>query len=391
MATNNTRRDKPATTNKLVSYFLHHIQSLVFSLGKIYKAPTTTIMTVAVIGITLSLPSGFYLFVKNIEAMSGDLSSSTQITLYLNLKTTEKNARKLGRKLGDRETIQNTEFVSRDTALQAFRQNSGFGKSIDTLSSNPLPHTIIVEPDSDSDKFEIKNLLNSLQSLSEVEIAKLDTEWLERLFTILEIAKRAVAIITLLFAFAVLLIIGNTIRLDIQNRYQEIIVTKLIGATNAFIRRPFLYGGLWYGLFGGIISWLIVELGYLAISGPLGRLNLLYQSEFDVVTFSFQDFIILITSSTLLGLTGSWIAVAKHLNQTERTLSRKVKKVTDLSLASFMRLLKLHQASESLIYSNKPINLISDALGFSDDAAFRRTFKKVSLYTPSEYRLEFQR
>lgn len=319
MARNNTRRNRPETSNKLVAYFLHHLQSLVFSLGKIYNAPTTTIMTVAVIGITLSLPSGFYLFLKNIEAMSGDLSSSTQITLYLDLQTSEETARKLSKTLVNKETIQETEFISRDRALQTFRESSGFGKSIDTLSSNPLPHTIIVIPESKSNRFEIKNLLNSLEALPEVKIAKLDTEWLERLFTILEIAKRAVGIITLLFAFAVLLIIGNTIRLDIQNRYQEIIVTKLIGATNAFIRRPFLYGGLWYGLFGGIISWLIVELGYLAISGPLERLNLLYQAELDIVTFSFQDFIILITSSTLLGLTGSWIAVAKHLNQIEPT------------------------------------------------------------------------
>ena len=319
MATNNTRLDRPETANKLIAYFLHHLQSLVFSLGKIYKAPTTTIMTVAVIGITLSLPSGFYLFLKNIEAMSGDLSSSTQITLYLDLKTSQEAARKLSKKLTSREAIQETEFITRDTALKAFRESSGFGKSIDTLSNNPLPHTIIVIPRSDRDKFQLKNLLNSLQSLPEVKIAKLDTEWLERLFTILEIAKRAVGIITLLFAFAVLLIIGNTIRLDIQNRYQEIIVTKLIGATNAFIRRPFLYGGIWYGLFGGIISWLIVELGYLAISGPLGRLNQLYQAELDIVTFSFQDFIILITSSTLLGLAGSWVAVAKHLNQIEPT------------------------------------------------------------------------
>ena len=129
---------------------------------------------------------------------------------------------------------------------------SGFGKSIDTLAGNPLPHTIIVEPIETADTFAIKNLLNALQARPEVDIAKLDTEWLERLYTILEIAKRSVGIITILFAFAVLLIIGNTIRLDIQNRYQEIVVTKLIGATNAFIRRPFLYGGLWYGLLGGI-------------------------------------------------------------------------------------------------------------------------------------------
>ncbi len=317
MATSNVRRRRPATTNKISSYLLHHLQSLLFSLGKIYAAPTTTIMTVAVIGITLSLPGGFYLFVKNIDAISGDFRSSSQISLYLDLKLDEQRARAVEQEIGALPEVLSTRFISRDVSLEEFRQQSGFGKSIDTLSSNPLPHTIIVEPREQADSFAARNLLNRLQSMPEVEIAKLDTEWLERLYTILEIARRAVAIITLLFACAVLLIIGNTIRLDIQNRYQEIIVTKLIGATDAFIRRPFLYGGVWYGLLGGILSWLIVEIGYLAISGPLERLNLLYQSGFSLITFSVLDFIILITSSTLLGLAGSWIAVARHLNQIE--------------------------------------------------------------------------
>ena len=318
MAGSNVRRDQPATSNRISAYLLHHLKSLLFSLDKIYQAPTTTIMTVAVIGITLSLPGGFYLFLKNIDAISGDFRSSSQIGLYLDLDISEKQARALEKQIAKMEYVASTRFISRESSLEEFRQNSGFGKSIDTLSSNPLPHTIIVEP-VEGDTFTVRNLLNSLQALPEVEIAKLDTEWLERLYTIIEIAKRSVIIITILFAFAVLLIIGNTIRLDIQNRYQEIIVTKLIGATDAFIRRPFLYGGVWYGLLGGIISWLIVEIGYLAIAGPLERLNLLYQSDMNLITFSFHDFIILITSSTLLGLAGSWIAVARHLNQIEPT------------------------------------------------------------------------
>ena len=319
MASSNIRRDKPATSNQVLAYLMHHFQTLIFSLGKIYAAPTTTIMTVAVIGITLSLPGGFYLFLKNVDAMSGDFRSTTQITLYLDLKVKEKDARKLQNEIELMAEVADTDFVSRHDALESFRQSSGFGKSIDTLSSNPLPHTIIVEPDPNADTFSVKNLLNALQALPEVEIAKLDTEWLERLYTILEIARRSVAIITLLFACAVLLIIGNTIRLDIQNRYQEIIVTKLIGATNAFIRRPFLYGGVWYGLLGGLTSWVIVEIGFLAISGPLNRLNLLYQADLVIVTFSLHDFFILLLSSTLLGLAGSWIAVARHLNQIEPT------------------------------------------------------------------------
>lgn len=318
MAGSNVRRDRPATSNRISAYFLHHLKSLLFSLDKIYQAPTTTIMTVAVIGITLSLPGGFYLFLKNIDAISGDFRSSSQISLYLGLDVSDKKARALEKQITEMADVTSTRFISRESSLEEFRQNSGFGKSIDTLSSNPLPHTIIVEP-VEGDTFMVRNLLNTLEAMPEVDIAKLDTEWLERLYTIIEIAKRSVIIVTILFAFAVLLIIGNTIRLDIQNRYQEIIVTKLIGATDAFIRRPFLYGGIWYGLLGGIISWLIVEIGYLAIAGPLDRLNLLYQSDMNLITFSFHDFIILITSSTLLGLAGSWIAVARHLNQIEPT------------------------------------------------------------------------
>ncbi len=317
MATSNRRRRRPGSGIHLSAYLAHHLQSLIFSLGKIYQAPATTLMTVAVIGITLSLPGGFYLFLKNIEAMSGDLRSSSQISLFLDLGVDENRARSLDEQIAAMPDVESTRFISREVSLQEFRQDSGFGKSIDTLSSNPLPHTIVVEPQLEIDRFRVRNLLGELQALPEVDIAKLDTEWLERLYTILEIAQRGVAIITALFAIAVLLVIGNTIRLDIQNRYQEIIVTKLIGATDAFIRRPFLYGGVWYGLFGGLLSWLIVELGYLAISGPLQRLNLMYQSEHQLITFSLHDFFILLTSSTLLGLAGSWIAVARHLKQIE--------------------------------------------------------------------------
>ena len=316
MARNKRIRRGPATSNRVAAWLLHHLQSLVFSLGKIYQAPATTIMTVAVIGITLSLPGGFYLLLKNVTAMAGDLRSSTQISLYLDLGTSEARARDLGGEIEALAEVESTRFIPRDQALEQFRENSGFGKSIDTLSSNPLPHTLVVQP-VDGDRFMLRNLVNRLEAMPEVEIARLDTEWLERLFTILEIARRGVVLITALFACAVLLIIGNTIRLDIQNRYQEIIVTKLIGATDAFIRRPFLYGGVWYGLFGGILSWLIVEIGYLAISGPLQRLNLLYDSQLTLMTFSLQDFAILLSSSTVLGLAGSWIAVARHLSQIE--------------------------------------------------------------------------
>lgn len=313
----NRHQHRPNAINRLSAWLLHHVQSLVFSLGKAYRSPSSTLMTVAVIGITLTLPSGFYLLLKNIQNISGDLRSSTQITLYLNMDLSMEQAQQFNHRLTARNDIADTLFIARDQALEDFRKHSGFGKSLDQLSDNPLPHTIIVQPVQHIDTLSIKTLLSKLEAFPEVAIAKLDTEWLERLLTIVEIAKRSVIIISLLFSFAVLLIIGNTIRLDIQNRYQEIIVTKLIGATNAFIRRPFLYSGVWYGLFGGILSWLIVELSIIAISGPFSSLNLLYQSQYNLITFGVSDFLVITGCSTLLGLAGSWLAVARHLNDIE--------------------------------------------------------------------------
>lgn len=303
--------------SRVRGWLLHHLQSLVFSLGKIYRNPASTLMTIAVIAITLTLPGGFYLFLKNLENISGDFRSTTQITLYLQLDLDLAGARQFDQSLGKNPLIADTRFVSREQALQEFKQYSGFGESIQQLEQNPLPHTIIVQPVVDIDPLTIKTLLAQLRSAEQVDIAKLDTEWLERLYTIIDMAKRSVIIISLLFSFAILLTIGNTIRLDIQNRYQEIVVTKLIGATDAFIRRPFLYGGIWYGLFGGILSWVLVELSALALSGPFARLNQLYSADFQLVTFSFSDFMILVATSTLLGLAGSWLAVARHLNQIE--------------------------------------------------------------------------
>lgn len=308
---------RPSVLNRLSAWWLHHLQSLIFSLGKAWRSPASTLMTIAVIGITLTLPSGFYLLLKNIQTLSGDLNSSTQITLYLKMDQDLKQAQQLNRMLKGDNDILSTTLITRKQALQDFRQQSGFGSSLDQLDSNPLPHSIVVQPRPALDTLRIKTLQARLATLPQVDIAQLDTEWLERLFTLIQIAQRIVIIISLLFSIAVLLIIGNTIRLDIQNRYQEIIVTKLIGATNAFIRRPFLYSGIWYGLFGGILSWLIIELSLLALAGPISTLNLLYQSSFHLIAFSFSDFLLIILCSTLLGLAGSWLAVARHLNQIE--------------------------------------------------------------------------
>lgn len=301
------------------AWLLHHLQSVLFSLGKIYRAPLATLMTVAVIAITLTLPTGFFLMLKNIHKLTDNLSTSKTISLYLKLEVTDQQVNQLKNELQNREEFLTVQHITKEEALNRFKQQSGFGETLDHLQSNPLPDSLLLQPSEALDTLALKTLLAELNSIPQVDQASLDTQWLERLFALLHIAQRIILIISLLFSLAVLLIIGNTIRLDINNRQQEIIVTKLIGATNSFIRRPFLYSGLLYGLFGGFLSWLLLEISLLFLLPAMNRLSSLYPGNMQFITLSFSDFMLLLMVSTGLGLCGSWIAVARHLSKIEPT------------------------------------------------------------------------
>ena len=150
-----------------------------------------------------------------------------------------------------------------------------------------------------------------------MDIAQLDRQWVKRLYVIMELVRRGVVVLAARLALAVLLVVGNTIRLAIQNRRKEIVVMKLIGGTDAFIRRPFLYTGFWYGLFGGLIAWLLVSFTILSISNPVEKLTSLYQNQFELNNISFVTTLLLLLISILLGLAGSWLAVGRHLREIE--------------------------------------------------------------------------
>lgn len=308
----------PEVRSILLAWAAHHGQSLRFSLDKMRENWLTSLMTVAVIAITLTLPGGFYLMLSNLQQMTADLRDSASLSLYLNPSLSNDEALKVYNSMREWPELQSTHFINKDQAFAEFREQSGFGESLDNLNRNPLPHVIQMQPQlNQQDPLKLKQLQQKLKQLPGADLAKMDSDWLQKLFTILELAQRGVILISLLFSVAVLLIIGNTIRLDIQNRYQEIIVTKLIGATNAFIQRPFLYGGFWYGFFGGLLCWVILEVSVLALSGPLQRLNLLYNTSIDLQMLNSADLILLLISSSLLGWLGSWIAVSRHLKLIE--------------------------------------------------------------------------
>ena len=248
-------RKGPQQNTLITASFIHHTRVLLGSLGHLTRHPLSTTMTMAVIAIALTLPAGLYLALNNISGLSAGWDSSTKISLFLHASVNEKKAETLVKRLRLHNEIDHISMISKDQGLEQFKQLSGFGDALQFLEKNPLPIVLVIQPIIDTDRPDrINQLLKELESDKLVEMAQLDMQWVKRLYALLEIAHRVIWAIGSLLGLAVLLIVGNTIRLDIQNRRSEIEVSKLIGASNAFIRRPFLYTGFWYGFSGGLLA-----------------------------------------------------------------------------------------------------------------------------------------
>ena len=295
-------------------YLLRHAEVLLSSLGRLWRNPVASLMTVAVIGIALALPAGLHLLLENARLLSGGWDGSTQVSLFLRREVPEAESARLASALRERPEIAETTLIPRAEALAEFRTLSGFGGALDALDENPLPDVIVVRPaPGHAAPKAVEALVAELRVVPGVEHARLDMQWVKRLYALMEIVRRGVEVVALLLGLAVLLVVGNTIRLDIQNRRREIEVAKLIGATDAFIRRPFLYSGAWYGLFGGVAAWLLVSMALWATGGPVQQLALLYQSQFRLVAADTGTVLTLLVGGALLGLLGSWLAVGRHL------------------------------------------------------------------------------
>lgn len=310
---------RPGITTLIGSYFIRHIQVFFYSLGQLSRTPVSTLMTCMVIGIALALPTGLHTLLKNAQQLSGGWESTAQISVFLKKKISESQAKKIKSDIQRWPNVISVHYISREQALKEFQNLSGFGDALKALNTNPLPSVLIVKPKFSSTTSEktTEKLLNKLRNLKQTDKAQLDMQWVRRLYAIMNIVERSVQILGFLLALAVLLVVGNTIRLAIQNRRKEIVVMKLIGGTDAFIRRPFLYTGFWYGLFGGIIAWLLVSFTMLSISSPIEKLTTLYQNQFELSNISFLTTLMLLIISILLGLAGSWFAVGRHLREIE--------------------------------------------------------------------------
>lgn len=305
---------QPALPERLAQ---QHARNFVDSLGRLYHRPVASLLTICVIGITLALPAGLHVLMNNLHGVSYSWESAIQASLFLDNSASEADGRALAAKIGKRGDVTSTGYISRAQSLAEFKQLSGFGHAVDALDHNPLPAVITVQPKKSMTTQAIAHLVHQLGELPQVQRAKIDQAWLQRLYAILAIVKRGMAIIAVLLACAVVFIVGNTIRLDIENRRNEIEVLKLLGASNGFIRRPFLYSGFWYGLAGGVLAWILLSICMLALTGPVDRLATLYNGQIAMTWLSFRGGLVVIGAGIALGWLGSAWTTSRRLHAIE--------------------------------------------------------------------------
>jgi cell division transport system permease protein len=291
-----------------------HRTGLMDGLRRLGKQPIGSFFTCMVMAVALSLPMGLSLLLSNVERLGGSWQRAAQISLYLKLDASAEDGQRLSEQIKGMHGVADAQFVSREQALKEFQQQSGLGEALKELPNNPLPGVVLVTPDK-VDKPALEALRQSLAELSNVEMAQLDLVWVERLAAILKLGERFVFGLTVLLVSALLLVIGNTIRLHIENRRVEIEVTKLVGGTDSYVRRPFLYMGALYGFGAGVLSWGLLAFGLDWLNDAVVSLADLYGSDFSLAGVSVADGLSLLIGAVLLGYIGAWIAVARHLRE----------------------------------------------------------------------------
>ncbi len=298
---------------------LCHLRALLYSIGELFRAPVASLMTIAVIGIAITLPAGLFVLLQNLQGVSHNWQHQPRITLYLKTNAQQANTQKLIQNLKANTDIGSVEYISPQQGLSQFSKVGAFAAALQELPENPLPAVIVVKPSSlNPTPASVALLYSKLKQLPAVDIAQLNLNWIKRVYYLLSLGKRFTYGLALLFGIAVMLIVGNTIRLVVQRHRQELTVLRLIGATPAFIRRPFLYRGVFYGIIGGMLAWILISIMILWLKGPTAALASTYKQTFILNGLNIQDGIALIVFCALLSFIGTWFALRQHLNMHEQ-------------------------------------------------------------------------
>lgn len=316
-----TRGAKTAETSsmqELSAWWRHHKSSCADSLSRLLATPFQSLLTWMVIAIAVALPTGLYLGLQSLQKLGDGWQDSAQMSVFLKRQAKPVAIEKFQEWLQGDAEVTSFNSISPTNALAEFQRFSGLGDVLNSLDENPLPTVFVIQPDvgvATPDQLSV--LRQRLEAHPLVDNVQLDLGWLRRLHEILSLGERIVISLAGLLSLGVLLIIGNTMRLAIENRRDEIVVTKMVGGTNGFVRRPFLYTGLWYGLGGGLLALLLIFIVSLWISNPVNNLVTLYESEYSLSGMGFYTIVSLLAASAFLGWLGAWIAVSRHLRGIE--------------------------------------------------------------------------
>lgn len=294
------------------AWLWHHVDALRRTVARLASAPVASLISIGVIGIALALPVGLYVALVNLQGLTRSLAADPELSVFLALDAAPAEVKRIDARIRSHPAVRGARFVPRDQALKELKANSGLADVVDSLPQNPLPDAFVVSP-RDRNAQSLEKLRDEMRGWPKVSHVQLDTAWAQRLEAGLKLARLAVWLLATLFAFALVAVTFNTIRLQILTRREEIEVSKLIGATDAYIRRPFLYFGALQGAGGAAVAWLIVWGSLLYLNGALAELSRLYAARFELAPLELADTLSLFVFSALLGWLGSWLSVNQHL------------------------------------------------------------------------------
>jgi cell division transport system permease protein len=302
------------------AYFERHAQTFVGSLGRIAQQPIAAFMTMAVIAVALALPLFLNLLLQNARVATGNLNEAFNLSVYMDKKAGATRVQAVAKQLRSKADVAGLKVITADEAMAEFRKDSGFGKALDALTDNPLPDTLIVTPTLvASTPAGTERLRAAIAAIPDVQSVQIDTEWIKRLHAILGILRQVVLLTGGLLALGIVLIVSNTIRLDILNRRAEIEVMKLVGASDGFARRPFLYSGIWYGLGGGLLALILVATAAQLLAAPIEQLARLYGSAFRLGGLGALLGIEVLGLAVALAWLGSWLSATQYIRAIEPT------------------------------------------------------------------------
>ncbi len=302
----------------LASYGARHAQAFLGALGRLARNPLASALTLLVVALALALPMSLKLFVSNARLATGDFQDAVDLSVYLKTDVALTKAQQLARNAKARPDVAEVTLIPADEALEEFRRYSGFGAALEVLQQNPLPHVLHIRPAPDaSSTAAVETLRRYFGAWPEVDLVQVDSAWVMRFNAILDVLRKVLIIAAALLGLGVLAVVGNTIRLEILNRRAEIEVTKLVGGSDGFVRRPFLYTGLLYGLGGALLAWAIVTITVLVLTQPVATLAQLYGSQYALAGPEAEDAGYLLGGGAFLGLLGAWISATRHLSRIE--------------------------------------------------------------------------